>query len=103
MTEPATDLGLLRDRLGVIADLEQAQALLGWDQHTYLPAGGIEARGRQSATLARLRHEHLTDDRLHDLLGRLEATGGSGDDAALVREARREVDRARRVPADLIA
>jgi carboxypeptidase Taq len=103
MADPATDLALLRDRLGVIADLEQALALLGWDQHTYMPAGGVEARGRQAATLAGLRHEHLVDDRLHDLLGRLEGRDLVGDDAALVREARREVDRARRVPADLVA
>ncbi len=102
MTEPATDFAHLRDRLGVIADLDQALALLGWDQHTYMPAGGVEARGRQSATLARLRHEHLVDDALDDLLVRLEDTPTSGDDAALLRETRREVDRARRVPADLV-
>ena len=102
MTGPATDLAHLREHLGVIADLEQALALLGWDQHTYMPAGGVEARGRQAATLAGLRHEHLVDDRLHDLLGALEAAPLSDDDAALVREARRDVDRARRMPADLV-
>jgi carboxypeptidase Taq len=102
MADHATDLALLRERLGVIADLDQALALLGWDQHTYMPAGGVDARGRQSATLAGLRHEHLVDDRLHDLLGALAGAGLSGDDAALVREARRQVDRARRVPADLV-
>lgn len=102
MAEAANDLARLRERLGTIADLEQALALLGWDQHTYLPAGGVEARGRQSATLARLRHEHLVDDALDGVLRALEARELHGDDAALVRETRRVVDRARRVPADLV-
>jgi carboxypeptidase Taq len=102
MSATATDLARLRERLGVIADLDQVRALLGWDQHTYMPAGGVEARGRQAATVARLHHEHLVDDELDALLARLEDAGASGDDAALLREARRDVDRARRVPADLV-
>ncbi|MDF1524030.1 MAG: carboxypeptidase M32, partial [Trueperaceae bacterium] len=93
----------LRERLGVVADLEQASALLGWDQHTYMPPGGVEARGRQSATLARIRHEHLSAPALRDLLEALEAAELAGDDAALVREARREVEEATRMPADLVA
>lgn len=103
MAEASPDLTRLRERLGTIADLEQALALLGWDQHTYMPRGGVEARGRQMATLSRLRHDRLVDPELRALLDGLEATPLGDDDAALVREARREADRARRVPGELVA
>nr|MBA3469741.1 carboxypeptidase M32 [Herpetosiphonaceae bacterium] len=44
----------LKDRLQVADDLAGAGAVLGWDQATYMPPGGGEARGRQLATLGRL-------------------------------------------------
>jgi carboxypeptidase Taq len=103
----ATDrLASLRARIAVPAYLDQAASLLTWDEATYMPAGGAEARGQQLATLARLAHAHVVDPALGDLLAALEADGSAGsldaDAAALVRETRRTVDRWRRVPADLV-
>ena len=103
----ATDrLASLRARIAVPAYLDQAAALLTWDEATYMRAGGAEARGQQLSTLARLAHEHRVDPALVDLVAALEADGSSGaldDDAvALVRETRRHVDRALRLPSDLV-
>ncbi len=42
------------------ADINYASAVLGWDQETYMPPKGAEARGRQLATLASMAHQLLT-------------------------------------------
>ena len=44
----------LKEILGEVADLNGAQAVLGWDQQTYMPPGGSESRGEQLSTLARI-------------------------------------------------
>ncbi len=104
MTSKLDDLRL---RLAEVSDLGRARALLDWDQRTQMPAAGAEIRAEQLATLARIRHERLVSD---DLGAALEAAAGDVEglpyestDASLVRVARREWEKARRVPADLRA
>ncbi len=53
------------------ADINYASAVLGWDQETYMPPKGAEARGRQLSTLAGQAHEILTSDKLEQLLKEL--------------------------------
>src|SRR5262245_60594813 len=53
----AGSLSELKTRLREIADLRAAAAVLDWDQTTYMPEGGAQARGRQTALLSRLAHE----------------------------------------------
>lgn len=55
-----------------IADLRYAAAVLQWDQETYLPAKGADARARQLATLAEAAHEKFTSVELGNLLRKLE-------------------------------
>ena len=43
------ELGALRERLAELADLHGAAALLSWDQNTYMPPGGADARAEQLA------------------------------------------------------
>ena len=97
----------LRARLGEVEDIQAAASVLGWDQSTYMPAGGGEARGRQLATLSRLAHERFTDDAVGQLLDDLKGyDGGNGEDgfeARLIRVARHDYDRAVRVPSSLMA
>ncbi|HJU32077.1 MAG TPA: hypothetical protein VJ740_11500, partial [Hyphomicrobiaceae bacterium] len=59
-------LAELKQRLREIGDLGSVSALLGWDQATYMPAGGAAARARQGALLSRLAHERST----HPALGK---------------------------------
>ena len=100
-------LALLKERLSHVADLNGAAAVLEWDQETYMPPGGAVARAHQIATLHRLAHEHFTADETGALLDRL--TGDRGDldpashDAALLRVTRRDLDRARKIPAALVS
>ncbi len=56
-----------------IADIKYASAVLQWDQETYLPKNGNDARGRQIATLNELAHEHFTADSFGNLLEELSA------------------------------
>lgn len=96
----------LRTRLAEVEDLFGVSSLLGWDQATYMPPGGAPARGRQMALLARLAHERRSDAALGHLLDELQPYGESlpydSDDAALIRVARREFEKAVRVPATLV-
>jgi carboxypeptidase Taq len=97
------DLGLLRDRLATIGDLRSAASVLAWDRQTYMPEGGVRGRAEQLATLSRVAHEMLVSPETGELL---ESAGGrelDSDDAALLRLARREHDRAVRLPARLVA
>ena len=97
----------LKGRWQEIADLELVNALLGWDQSTYMPPGGGAARARQSALLSRLAHERLTDPALGRLLDDLrpyeESLPYDADDVALIRVARREFERAIKVPSAFVA
>jgi carboxypeptidase Taq len=105
MTHQA-ELVELKRRLREISDLRGAEAVLGWDQATYMPPGGAEARGRQLALLSRLGHERLVEPTIGRLLDSLapwaEAQGADSDAAALVRVTRRDFDRATRVPSAFI-
>ena len=100
-------LAELRSRLAEIADLSSAGAVLGWDQATYMPSGGAVARARQGATLSRLAHEKSVDPALGTLIDSLEpyaaALPEDADDARLVRVAKRDFDKAIKVPPDYVA
>jgi carboxypeptidase Taq len=95
----------LKRRLAEIYDLNAAGSLLGWDEATYMPAGGALARGRQSALLRRLAHERLVDPALGRALDHLEpqAQKLAPADASLIRVARRDYDKSVKVPADYVA
>ena len=97
----------LKTLLMEVMDLNLVGALLGWDQATYMPPGGAEARGRQSALLARLAQERATDPRIGRLLDELqpwaEKLPYDSDDASLLRVARRDFERALKVPPEWVA
>ncbi|WP_051044194.1 carboxypeptidase M32 [Baaleninema simplex] len=97
----------VRSRLQEIRDLQAAASVLKWDRATYMPAGGAVARGQQIATLRKLAHDKLTDPALGELLENLRDFERSlpyeSDDASIVRLARRDFDRASRIPSSFIA
>ncbi|MEM7308522.1 MAG: carboxypeptidase M32 [Planctomycetota bacterium] len=101
MSHSNTEAAFL-ERWAEIADLSSASGVLGWDQETYMPRKGQEARGKVLATLAGLRHAKLTAPELGDALEAYAEEAAPGSDAeAQVREARRQIERAARVPAEL--
>ncbi|HEY8395060.1 MAG TPA: carboxypeptidase M32, partial [Thermaerobacter sp.] len=84
-----------------------AGALLSWDEEVYMPPGGAEARAEQKATIGRLAHELFTAPEVGEWLEELREWEASLDpdstDASILRVTRREYERARRVPPDLVA
>jgi carboxypeptidase Taq len=100
---PMTDLEKLRERTAELADLECVQMLLGWDQQVTMPSEGAEARSQQLGTVARLNHELARDEELGQWLERLDGITLDGVDSDIARLARRDWERARRVPDALAA
>ncbi len=97
----------LKSHLGQVKDLENAANLLEWDQETYMPAGAAGARAQQIATLRKLAHELFTRDETGTLLEKaraaLQNTDPRSNDAALVRVAQKDFDRAQKLPTELVA
>ena len=102
MTDPVLRL---KRMLGTIHDLERVASLTAWDQETMMPPQGAEGRADQRATLVRLAHELLVSDDLGRLLEQLrpheESLPYDSDDASLIRVARRDHEKASRVPPEL--
>lgn len=84
--------------LGSVGDL------LGWDEQVNLPPGAAEQRAAQQAVLAEAHHAAGSLPRIGDLLRQLEAGRASltDDGRAVVANARRNYDRATRLPADFV-
>lgn len=104
---PEDKLDRLKERLYTVRDLQAAASVLAWDQETYMPPGGGAARAEQLATLSQMAHELFTADEVGQLLEDLAETEADldydSDEASLIRVARREYERALRVPPELVA
>ncbi len=97
----------LKNRLLEVDSLSGAASVLHWDQTTYMPPGGAEARGRQIALLQQLAHEKFTDAAVGKLLDELrpyeESLPYDSDEASLIRVTRREYDKAVKIPPSFTA
>ena len=103
---PEQKLAEVKRSLLEISDLNYAGAVLNWDMSTYMPPEGADARGRQIAALSRLAHDRSVDPELGKLLDALvpyaDGLPYDSDEASLVRVARRDFERAIRVPGDWV-
>ena len=93
----------LRGRMAELADLGCAEMLLNWDQRVMMPQEGALARGQQLGTLARIAHERGTAKEIGWWLTELAGASLDELDRDIVRIARRDWERACRVPDDLAA
>jgi carboxypeptidase Taq len=94
-------LGALRERLAELSDLEMLGRLAAWDQRVMMPPEGGPARGDQLATLERIAHDLGAAPELGEWLDALDGAELDDVDRDIVRLARRDWDRARRIPQDL--
>lgn len=106
MVQPFTtsdpDIRKLLEISGELFDIAGATSLLHWDQETYMPPRGIIHRSRQLATLSAIYHERLTDNKVGELLKKLEGKGTTETDKALIREMNREYNKATKIPEKLV-
>src|SRR5580700_9793951 len=86
--------------------LGSCSELLGWDEETFMPRGGVAHRARQMALLAGLCHDRLSDPRLGELLQQVEGStlvaDSASPEAVNLRLLRRLHDRARKLPRTLV-
>lgn len=78
--------------------------LLGWDEQVNLPSGAAEQRAAQHAALAEAVHAAASEPRIGALLTELEksADGLTGDERSIVTQARKDYDRATKLPAEFV-
>ena len=96
----------LRERLLEFHALEKVAELLEWDQSVVMPRGGGQARASQFGAVKSAAHALLAGEdtgRLIDAAGRGVDAEADTDEAALLRWARRERERRRKQPPELVA
>ena len=102
-----TALQQLRSRLAEISDLNHVSSLVGWDQQTYMPPGGSAARAEQSATLQKIVHQMFIADETGRLLNaaarEVNGSDHDSDEVRLISVTRRDYEKSRKVPAELVA
>lgn len=96
----------LKKRLADVVRLNQTAAVLGWDQQTYMPPGGAEARAEQLATISRIAHELFVADEtgrmIEDAAADVNGADNDSDAAAMVRIARHDYDLETKIPTALV-
>jgi len=112
MSEITQGLDPLLSKLREIQHIRDAAALLSWDQETYMPAGGGQARADQIASLQTLAHDTFVSSEIEDLLlshidpatGLVKDNGSTLEDAskALLRETWRDFRRAKKLPSEFV-
>jgi carboxypeptidase Taq len=104
--KPSPKMQQLIDLSAELTDLGHINAVLGWDQNVYMPPGGTEERGQQSATLGQIMHEKLTSDEVGQLIADLEDEVGDlnadTDEARSVKVAKRQYEKQTKVPLTLL-
>src|SRR5687767_4221593 len=82
--------------------IESVEAALGWDERTYMPPAAGEYRAEQMTFLTGLAHKRRTSLRLGELLAELSASDmmkePHGDEAATIRELKRQYDKRIKLP-----
>ncbi len=103
----------LATRLLEIQRINSAASVLSWDQETYMPAGGGEARAEQIAVLQGVAHQKLVSSEIEKLLSQWvdPATGLAYErpsdlwdepSRSLLREIWRDFSRAKKLPSDFV-
>ncbi|MGA8941909.1 MAG: carboxypeptidase M32 [Thermoactinomyces sp.] len=97
----------LKKKLREIYDLEAVIQVLTWDQNTYMPPAGAEARGKQLSALGEMVHRKKTAPELGEILEELAQETASlprdSDKASIVRVAKREFCEAQKVSSGFIS
>ncbi len=88
-----------------LTGLSDAEGLMEWDMQTYMPPGADAGRGEQLAVLAGVKHQLLTSDSTVRLVNALrrDVAGLDEQTAASLRIIGQDMDRALKVPEELVA
>lgn len=96
----------LYDKTREATILGSCQAVLDWDERTYMPRGGAENRANMISLIAGMVHEKITSPRIGEIIGELLGDGIDPNedsiDAANVRELKRDYDLNVKIPRSLV-
>jgi carboxypeptidase Taq len=94
----------LTDRLRSLQALASIGEILGWDEQVNLPPGAVAQRARQQAVFAEVVHAAASAPRLGELIGTLSTVRDrlDPDQRVVVKEARKDYDRATKLPPDFV-
>lgn len=86
--------------------LGSCNAVLGWDERTYMPRGGVNHRANQSALISGMTHEMFTAPEIGEMISNLENSDLMKDELSVeavnIRELRRQYDKQTKLPTDLV-
>jgi carboxypeptidase Taq len=86
--------------------LQSVEALLGWDERTYMPPAAGEYRAEQMTYLAGVIHQRRTDRRIGELLSELAVSplvkDTHSDAAATIRQLKRDYEKQTKLPQSLV-
>jgi carboxypeptidase Taq len=99
--DPENAYEQLLDRSRKLSNLQYATMFLNWDQQVMMPEGGAPGRAQQLSTLSSVSHDLLVDEEVEEWLDTLEEADLSEDEAANIREIRRQYERKANVPSEL--
>ena len=97
----SASLQRLKETMGDINALNAATSIMDWDQQTYMPRGGAEARASHLECLSRMSHEKFTSDQTQKDVGDA-MKDASGEDVDLLRIIKRDLDLATKLPSELV-
>lgn len=93
----------LKAKLKELAHLASAAAVLEWDNEVNAPTLGRDARAEMIAYIVGLRHEKFTAPELEAVLVKAESVKKlTPEEHCIVRETRRDLDKAKKLPADFV-
>lgn len=93
----------LKQRLYRVDAIDAAISLMDWDQQTYMPHGGGDARAEQVGILSGMAHAELVSQETQRAWEAASQNGADEDGKALLRIVRRKLDLATKIPGELVA
>jgi carboxypeptidase Taq len=88
------------------AILQSIEALIGWDERTYMPPAAGEYRAEQMTYLAGIIHQRRSDKQIGQLLGELAGSeltkDEHSDEATTIRQLKRDYDKQVKLPQSLV-
>lgn len=96
------EMNLVEEYQKEITLIGQANALLGWDEQTYMPADGINSRAEQSALLSGMAHDKIVSNELFEALKKLRKSGLKGKEKLMVDKLYKDVVKSRKIPKEFV-
>ena len=100
------NLNKLKKIIYEINDINHAAAVLGWDQETYMPKGGINDRANQLSTLSKISHEKFTSSEVGELIEaakeEVKHHSKTSDDFCLIKVLDKDYQKSIKVPTKLV-